>query len=224
MYKIMFIVGLVFALLFLVISIILFVKNNVAKLIGDVTGLNARKAIKQIQEKGKNEKVPKETTWSGGMPAKDRYRTSALPTVDTMVDATTPLQNKQMGVELSRVKPEVSDVDVATAQNIFEVEEEMMVFASESSVSAEVEGVLPTYGKATTLLAGEETTLLVDEEATTLLVGEETTLLADEEATALLVGEETTLLADEEATTLLVGEATTLLADEEVTTLLASTE
>ena len=55
MFRIMFLTGLAFTILFLLLSIILFVKNDVAKLIGDVTGWNARRAIKRINEKGAEE-------------------------------------------------------------------------------------------------------------------------------------------------------------------------
>ena len=52
MYEIMFYAGTVLACLFLIISIILFIKNGVWKLMGDVTGLNARRAIKKLDKKG----------------------------------------------------------------------------------------------------------------------------------------------------------------------------
>ena len=52
MYEIMFYAGTVLACLFLIISIILFIKNDVWKLMGDVTGLNARRAIKKLDKKG----------------------------------------------------------------------------------------------------------------------------------------------------------------------------
>ncbi len=50
MYKIMFYVGLIGAIIFLVVSIILFVRNNVAKVIGDVTGWNTKRAMKEIEK------------------------------------------------------------------------------------------------------------------------------------------------------------------------------
>lgn len=50
MYKNMFYVGLVGAIIFLGFSIILFVRNNVAKLIGDVTGWNVKRAKKEFDK------------------------------------------------------------------------------------------------------------------------------------------------------------------------------
>lgn len=50
MYKIMFYVGLVGAIISLGFSVILFVRNNVAKLIGDMTGWNAQRAKKKFDK------------------------------------------------------------------------------------------------------------------------------------------------------------------------------
>lgn len=57
MYQVMFYVGFILALLFLTISIVLFFKNHVARLIGDMTGWSARKAIKYLGERDKNNKT-----------------------------------------------------------------------------------------------------------------------------------------------------------------------
>lgn len=50
MFRIMFYVGFVGANIFLIISIVLFVRNNVAKLIGDVTGWNTKRAMKELRK------------------------------------------------------------------------------------------------------------------------------------------------------------------------------
>lgn len=52
MYQIIFYVGLSGAIIFFLLSVLLFVKNDVAKLIGDVSGWNAKKAIKRLNQEG----------------------------------------------------------------------------------------------------------------------------------------------------------------------------
>lgn len=54
MFQIMFFAGSVFTILFVIFTIIIFVKNNVGKLIGDVTGRNVRKIVNKRGAK-KNE-------------------------------------------------------------------------------------------------------------------------------------------------------------------------
>lgn len=57
MYNIMFIAGLVLAVIFLIISIILFFRNDVPKLMGNLTGHNAKKEVRHIQQKDKSNKL-----------------------------------------------------------------------------------------------------------------------------------------------------------------------
>ena len=52
MYEIMYYAGMVLAVVFLVATIILFIRNKIWKLIGDVTGWNAKRAIRHLQRKG----------------------------------------------------------------------------------------------------------------------------------------------------------------------------
>lgn len=52
MYQIIFYVGLSGAIIFFLLSVLLFVKNDVAKLIGDVSGWNVKKAIKRLNQEG----------------------------------------------------------------------------------------------------------------------------------------------------------------------------
>lgn len=47
MYRIMFVSGLALSGVFLICSIVLFFRNRISKLIGDLTGWNAKKAIKK---------------------------------------------------------------------------------------------------------------------------------------------------------------------------------
>lgn len=52
MYQIIFYVGLSGAIIFFLLSVLLFIKNDVAKLIGDVSGWNAKRAIKRLNQEG----------------------------------------------------------------------------------------------------------------------------------------------------------------------------
>ena len=221
MYQIMFYVGLTLALIFLVISIVLFVRNHVAKLIGDVTGWNAKRAIKKIYEKEEDGKSQRDFSAKKQETVHKRGSTSAR----------SASREKGEGKSIA-VVPKVPKVEVApnqsileaiqessdySAANIFEVEEEMMVLATDSGVDN-----TETGDEATTLLVEQGVTNPLEGDETSVLVDEETTLLMGEEETTLLADEETTLLMGEEETTLLVDEETTLLMGEEETTLLTT--
>lgn len=56
MFMVMFYVGLTLAIIFLVVSIVLFVKNDMAKVVGDVTGWNKKRAKKKIHRISANQK------------------------------------------------------------------------------------------------------------------------------------------------------------------------
>ena len=51
MYEMMFYGGLVSFAVGLIVTIVLFVRNDVGKVIGDLTGYNAKKAMKELQKK-----------------------------------------------------------------------------------------------------------------------------------------------------------------------------
>lgn len=237
MFKIMLYGGSVLAAIFLIASIVLFIRNDVAKLIGDITGWNARKAIKKLDKKGAEETSKTEAinTEVSKVLVHSATTTGTLKELQDISDKLTqkkkksrrsmPKQSKEEKTELLENKefPKVSDTteNAEPISGIFQMEEEMVVLAGEKvdeNRMAEFQDNLD---------GGELTTLLVDEEGTELLTGNEaTTLLAEEEGTELLTGNEaTTLLAEEEGTELLTGdEATTLLAEEEGTELLTGDE
>lgn len=56
----MFVAGTVLVVIFLIISVILFFRNDVPKLIGGITGYKARKAIKQMQRNDKRHRFKTE--------------------------------------------------------------------------------------------------------------------------------------------------------------------
>ena len=59
MFQIMFYAGLVFTIVFLILTVFFFVKHDVAKQVGDVTGRNAKKAIRKRKSDKKIERENK---------------------------------------------------------------------------------------------------------------------------------------------------------------------
>ena len=239
MYEIMYYAGMVLAVVFLVATIILFIRNKVWKLIGDVTGWNAKRAIRHLQRKGaedtsKTEAIRPETskvlvhktTTTGTLQAVPESEES-----EHLQQVGKTRKKKQHNFRLhkeertSLLQKEKTDTD-----SIFEVEEDVTVLAGAENPNQMPEAeATDTY---TTVLssreAGEATE---EEEVTTKLYCEEDTaeLSQDEQTDVLQSGEdeETTLLSYEgdEQTTLLTREGdeeTTLLTREgdEETTLL----
>jgi len=153
MFQMMFYVGLVLALFFLVVSVILFVKNDVAKLMGDITGWNAKREIRKLRIKGAEDKSKEEAIHSA---------TSGVLVQNVAV------------TEPVKLDPSI--------ENVFEVEEQVMVFASEVSggMSKRVDMQLADDEETTLLADGEEETTVLEEVTTKLSMKdeEETTLLS----------------------------------------------
>lgn len=159
MYQIMFYVGLGCSILFFILSCILFVRNNVAKLIGDVTGWNAKRAIKEINKKGAEEISKKEAI---------RPETSKVL-----------IQNEEVTTGMLK-KPEETEeekTDVLASNAQLSQDEETDILNLEPEMDQETE-----------LLREEETELLAEEE-TDVLVESATEFLIQEEATDILYEE-----------------------------------
>ncbi len=190
MYEIMFYVGLVLALFFLIISIILFVRNHVAKLIGDVTGWNAKKAIRAMNEKNS---VNARSELTGPLEVKE-VATEVGMTAEGNDEETALLA----GEETALLTEEEETTLLAGEETTLLTEEE------ETTLLAGEETTLLMEEEETTLLAGEETTLLSADEETALLTGEETALLAADagqrrpkaDSLTELLAEETTCVTD----------------------------
>lgn len=237
MYEIMYYAGMVLAVAFLIATIILFIRNKVWKLIGDVTGWNAKRAIRHLQRKGaedtsKTEAIRPETSKVLVHKTTTTGTLQAVPESEHLQQVGKTRKKKQHNFRLhkeertSLLQKEKTDTD-----SIFEVEEDVTVLAGAENPNQMPEAeAIDTY---TTVLssreAGEATE---EEEITTKLYCEEETaeLSQDEQTDVLQSGEdkETTLLSCEgdEQTTLLTreeDEETTLLTREgdEETTLLA---
>ena len=166
MYQVMYYVGLSGTVIFFLLSVILFFKKDIAKLLGDVTGWNARHAIK------KENIQMKETAIEGS------FQT------DAPVKPKRPRKRKKQDrVTQLLVREENTEHLQADEETALLSEEEATTLLAEN----EITDVL-SEEEATILLHAEEATeLLHTEEATELLYTEEATeLLHTDEATELL--------------------------------------
>lgn len=111
MFKLMFFGGFILAVICLILSIILFIKNDVAKLLADVTGLSAKKAVKDTG----NEK----TSILLGNARKQKMAADKKSVKNTT----------SKGINLKKITEE-------PVENIFQSEEDMLVLAGEKANSA----------------------------------------------------------------------------------------
>lgn len=209
MFRIMFLAGLAFTILFLLLSIILFVKNDVAKLIGDITGWNARRAIKKINTRGAEE-----------ISKPQAIKTEVSKVLVHSVDTTNPIHKK---LEL---KPKQSIMAAIHEAQGKPVEEEMIVLVGQEVAGAEGEKMADD--EITAILGEEDETTVLPKEEGTAASGEEnelTAVLEEEVTTVLGEGEElTTVLGEEPTTVLSEGDELTAVLGEELTTVLGEGE
>lgn len=165
MYQVMYYVGLSGTVIFFLLSVILFFKKDIAKLLGDVTGWNARHAIK------KENIQMKETAIEGS------FQT------DAPVKPKRPRKRKKQDrVTQLLVREENTEHLQADEETALLSEEEATTLLAENEITD-------------VLSEEEATILLHTDEATELLhTEEETELLHTEEATELLYTEEATEL------------------------------
>lgn len=166
MYQVMYYVGLSGTVIFFLLSVILFFKKDIAKLLGDVTGWNARHAIK------KENIQMKETAIEGG------FQT------DAPVKPKRPRKRKKQDrVTQLLVREENTEHLQADEETALLSEEEATTLLAEN----EITDVLSEEEATILLHTDEATELLHTEEATELLHTEEATeLLYTDEATELL--------------------------------------
>lgn len=166
MYQVMYYVGLSGTVIFFLLSVILFFKKDIAKLLGDVTGWNARHAIK------KENIQMKETAIEGS------FQT------DAPVKPKRPRKRKKQDrVTQLLVREENTEHLQADEETALLSEEEATTLLAEN----EITDVLSEEEATILLHTDEATELLYTEEATELLHTEEATeLLHTDEATELL--------------------------------------
>lgn len=156
MYQIMFYAGLGCSVLFFILSIIVFVRNNVAKLIGDVTGINAKRAIKELNKKG----------------AESISKTEAIRPETSKV----LVQNEDMstgGLRNSELEQEEDKTDVLTVDKEASQDEKTDILNSDMKTELLADGETELLmDEETDVLVGGATEFLMQEEATEVLFEE----------------------------------------------------
>lgn len=240
MYEAMFYIGLVLFIIGFIVTAILFVRNDVAKIIGDLTGYNAKKAVEKIQREREEKKQPTGEDLSE-VGKKDNRRKLRK---DEKTDVLPPVLNAEkeeiLSTDLKNSESSEEGNDIATAgfEGVFETEEDVTVFGGEvvthmpttvlsEKTSSQEDSVkpeeIPEFSKASTKVLKENNSgvhilpnginaLASDEELEKMLAEEENGILPEEE-TGILT-EETGILTEEE-TGILAGEETDLLTAEE---------
>ena len=175
MYQVMYYVGLSGTVIFFLLSVILFFKKDIAKLLGDVTGWNARHAIKKENIQMKETAI--EGSFQTDAPVKPKR-----PRKRKKQDRVTQLLVREENTEHLQEDKETALLSEEEATTLLAENEITDVLSEEEAT------ILLHTDEATELLHTEEATeLLYTEEATELLHTEEATeLLHTDEATELL--------------------------------------
>ena len=185
MYQIMFIGGMAGTFIFFLLSVLLFIKNDVRKKIGDLTGANARKAIKESYEKShKNQKGLEGEALKITVRENENRKDSVKKTLKTQKKH----KNEEwaLGDEATELLQNVHDMDEAT--------ELLQTNASEDEAT-ELLQTNDIGDEATELLQSDN-----DPEATDVLYqyqDEETELLSQDETAVLLQNVTETLVGEE---------------------------
>ena len=219
------IAGFVLAAVFLVISVVLFVRRKIPMIIGDLSGKTRARAIAQLREENEKSgaKLHRSSTYNinrGPLTAPvDSEPTAKKESERPAFIVAHPSKRLDTG-EIASTKA----TDVLTpGTSVLPQSKETAVLQPGTTVLDNPDGSKPTAVletqnvEATAVLnQGEKTTALADSGETAVLnQGEKTTALADSGETAVLnQGEKTTVLADSGETAVLnQGEKTTVLAD-----------
>lgn len=191
MYQIMFYVGLVCTFVFLIASVILFIKNDVRKKIGDLTGANARKEIKKLNEEIQSNQERMEAL-------SDHNNKINFQITEDAPETEKPQKKKRFSA-----KKTVSKQDEATDLLL---QDEKTDLLAEDEVTSRL-----SADEATDVLMQESTDILYGEDATDVLMQESTDVLYGEDATDVLTDEATAVLTET-----LVSNAETELLYEEI--------
>ena len=211
------IAGFVLAAVFLVISVVLFVRRKIPMIIGDLSGKTRARAIAQLREENEKSgaKLHRSSTYNinrGPLtaPVEPEPTAKKEPERPAFIVAH-PSKRLDTG-EIASTK----STDVLTpGTSVLPQSKETAVLQPGTTVLDNPDGSKPTAVletqnvEATAVLnQGEKTTVLADSGETAVLnQGEKTTVLADSGATAVLdQGEKTTVLTDSGATEVLDAE------------------
>lgn len=216
--------GLALAVVCLVVVVILFIKWDIPKVLGEITGSTQKKAIEKIQKEGYEPNASKsssiKTNADSGAIRVRKTNTDEL--IGGHTGKTAELPEEEMTQSTDSARREGLTVQENVTNTVFHVyqpgEEATTVLNSEAGTDAE---------EATTVLSSEAGT---DAEEETTVLSSETGTNAEEETTVLSsqtdAEEETTVLSskseEEEETTVLSSEMETGTESEEQTTVLNS--
>ena len=219
--------GIALAVVFAVVAVILFVKLDIPKVIGDLSGSTARKKIKEIREKGYESVQGSGASKKDAIKSKDSTGKIEVRDIKQKTSRSEELEKKgneryQKAVnelkkeQKSRMDEFERETDILQEPDDYEKETDILTepddYERETDILTESDGyeretdILSTdedYDEATDVLASEDT-----EEATDVLTMEDDaegatdilTAADDEEATDVLT-------SDEEATNVLLNEA-----------------
>ena len=233
-YYILLIAGLILAVVCMAIAIIVFNKENIRKVIGDLNGSNAQKAIKAIKEEGYKKVFTGNST---NRSDNNKFNTTILVKSGSGSRNTTKDDETENIVKTSiedRAIGEEKNAIAKNENNEFVVLEDVVVVGSKNNGKVlsnfntrlrddEVTSLLNNddYEDETSILSFDENDL----NNTEILEGSEmTTILQEEESTTVLSsedGEDTTvLLSDDEETSVLQNDEETIILEEDNTTTL----
>lgn len=239
-YQIMFYGGLVLAIICIIVAIIVFNRLNMKKVIGDLTGANARIALKEIEKQHNEGKQKVNTKDSGGdtslsqrirdLEESEELRSKRYENAKNRskqhfkgngVYRNHALGDKTQIFKLENETEEIAEtgfvvLEEATSLLKEEIGTNVLISEEEHPGSGILDG-LPDDSDATDVLVDESTDVLYQDESTDILTDDTdvTDILEDDESTSVLFGgndEETSVLFDE-TTSVLTGDETTLLGD-----------
>ena len=245
LYQIMFYGGLSLAVISIVLAVVVFFKHNIRKVSGDVTDINAPKAIKKLREEGAEED-----------PKKNKIKDSTTRLLSRSHDSFTDRlasfrNNKKNDASKNNKRVEEDNKDVSKLKNAREKAAEQFVgngvYRQTDRTSKQTSNAgFTVIEEATSLLAEEIgtnvlvsdlenkdliqtkniTSVLIEDEVTSILAeDEETSVLMNDEITSVLTrDEDTSILVEDEITSVLAGEETSILAEDEITSVLVGEE
>ncbi len=231
-YYILLIAGLISAVACMAIAIIVFNKENIRKVIGDLNGSNAQRAIKAIREEGYKKVF---TGNSINRSDNNKFNTTILVKSggiarnvkkddETENIVKTSIEDRAIGEEKNAVAKNkddefvvLEDVVVVGSKNNGKVlsnfntrlrDDEVTSLLIDGDYEDETSILSFDEEKGTEVLEGSEMTAILKEESTMVLSsedGEDTAVLVsdDEETSVLQNDEETSILEEDNATTLL---------------------
>lgn len=223
MYKMMFIIGLISCIFFFLVSVVIFVKNDIIKIIGDITGINAKRAMSRMQKEKEEKKA---------LHKSNDIRDMELDPSQIIEEITfnkEDLEEKEQDENsLIQERHEVQkNTPNGSMQVLFEEEEDMLVLGGRmqrrvsagTDLQSEMEGLNmeePETGVLSaedfrSILENEEQTEFFAEGFTDALTEEEPVILSDDTTDVLM---EETVILSEDATDVLTEDNTVILEQE----------